>query len=418
MATRADLAGDLRFLLSDKEVPESLQDRLAATGVRSMERFALIDDNRAAIRTMLKDEWGLTAESNPNVRAHSAAFIAAWETAVARTDKIREEAAQAAASRLPRVMPAKELSGIRKAFNLKYFALADEDSPSDRYLELREDMIAQQEQKAESLELSTNREEDDELGVGEESRVGVVRVRKPPKKVALPSTPEELRRRLKVWGFSWLLTATRYDGQPAFAGIEPQTIYDYIEHLLGKDVFRLTAKGADGKELAHPPLSLVVSYDFHVRRKLAELMNEGRPFTDALKEAREDRTVRERYFLTPLMLDRAERAPRRGRSRSRVHSQDQSRTRPQRDAPPPPSKGKGKSRDLPEGWRAVNTKGQQICISHNMGRCSVGGKPKCRFVHVCAKCLKPNHIAVNCKPQGRDGGIDGAERATVPPVSG
>ena len=85
---------DVRFLLAEQGVPQSYMEKLAATGISTLQQVALLDDDRKSIRSMLKDEWGFSQDADPAWRANAAAFICAWEIANTRHTKCREEEAQ------------------------------------------------------------------------------------------------------------------------------------------------------------------------------------------------------------------------------------------------------------------------------------------------------------------------------------
>ena len=69
--------------------------------------------------------------------------------------------------------------------------------------------------------------------------------------------------------------------------------------------------------MAEPSLSLVLSYEYQIRKQMVRLMNAGTGMSEALESAMKDSTVKERYFLTPAALEAAtERTDPPGKSRS------------------------------------------------------------------------------------------------------
>ena len=297
---------------------------------------------------------------------------------------------------------------MRNAITQDQHPIPESDSPSDRYLELREDLI-RTEQKAESLELATTRAEDDDVGVAEESRVGVVRVRRPPRKVPLPASSEQLRLRLRIWGLSWRITAAKSSGHALFKDLTAQTFSDHVEYLLGEDVFRLEATGPTGKVLSKPSIELVVAYDFAIRKETAQLMNGGASLHDALTQARKDTAVRERKFLTPLMLGNAVRGPRspsrnrnlRANRGNKQRQQRVDRSRTPRRAPPEP---KPINQKVPQGWNTEDG-GKPICMNFNKGKCKF---KSCKYLHQCAICGKTDHAARSCTASGGGKSSQGA----------
>ena len=381
----APLSSELQFLLDEKEVPKEYQEKLRAMGITNLGKFALLDDTRAAIRTLLKGEMGFTTDVDPNARAHHCAFIEAWECAEARSKADREAAATARSTNVPRQLPAGDLLGLRRAFKDQHFQLDDNEAPSDMLVEMRLDMIEKGEQRAESLAQVTAKKEgvDDHTDVSEVLLNGVVRIKKAPKPIAMPRDTEELRRRLRTWGWSWIHAQAKHSSRPSLAGITPQTIYNYIEHLLGDTVYRLAARNHDGTTVSRPRLYHVLDYDHAVRKHLANLMNDGVDFVSGLKASYESVEVRERFFLTPVMLDAV---ATRERSRSR---DDGRRKKSESKADINKVKGTGKAK-----WLTKTLDGKMICFAWNR---KTGCKTKnCKFQHVCQVCLKPHAGGATC----------------------
>ena len=123
----------LEFLLDEKEIPMEYEAKLLGIRINTMSKFAMLDETRAQIRSMLTTEWGFDPSKVPD----NASFIDAWETAVTRNTKEREEAAVARASNLPCTIPSRDLLALRKAFKNNHFELKDELAPTDALVELR-----------------------------------------------------------------------------------------------------------------------------------------------------------------------------------------------------------------------------------------------------------------------------------------
>ena len=90
------------------------------------------------------------------------------------------------------------------------------------------------------------------MGVTEESRSGVVRVRKPPRRVPDPTSSEQLRHRFRVWALSWRLTAAKNASLPAYTNVTAEAFHEHVEYILGEDVFKLEARDANEKLLSRP----------------------------------------------------------------------------------------------------------------------------------------------------------------------
>jgi hypothetical protein len=187
---------------------------------------------------------------------------------------------------------------------------------------------------------------------------------------------------------------------------------------------------------------LVIEYDFAIRRNIADLLNEGHAFVDALEASQKDKYLRDLYFTTPLMASAVARAvasmssSSRGRSRSPKAVWKPTR-RP--TAPPPPvwqppawsSKGGGKgkgnkgkggdkgggkgagkagakgsgkeNRKGPKFMKGRTGDGRYICFAFNTEGQGCAGS--CGMVHVCASCESSSHEAFSS---------DCPSRATAP----
>ena len=129
-------------------------------------------------------------------------------------------------------------------------------------------------------------------------------------------------------------------------------------------------------------LGVKLSYEQAVRKKACSLMlTEGYFFGAALKAAYKDPTTKERHFTTPLALYAKRSWPGSWGDWS--------------------AKGKGKNKtktkgkDGKEGKGAGTTpEGDKICFRFNMGKCTY---QKRKFLHVCNKCFKKGHTALNCR---------------------
>ena len=177
-----------------------MMDRCAMANCLSLDAFAELDDTSTAVRKMLIEEWGFSPTAHEHARSDIGHFISAWKMSAERATKANEETAHAAAARVTRILPSREYLNMLAAFKIRFYKLSYIKAPSARYMELRLEMFSTGEQRAETLEYATAAEEDDDPGVTEELRTGVVRVRKAPQKVSLPKSTEELRREAEDLG--------------------------------------------------------------------------------------------------------------------------------------------------------------------------------------------------------------------------
>ncbi len=208
----------------------------------------------------------------------------------------------------------------------------------------------------------------------------------------MPETPEELRARLKVLGHAWCLLSLRFPAREVLRKVVPQCWNDYVDFLLGEEIFGCFARDHMQRVVSAPDLSTLLSYEFQVRKEMAAAMNRGFPLPKALKEAMENRVVKERYFTTPLAL-----AALRPRRRSRTPTREpRSKGRGRKG-----SKGRGRGKEK-DGLHSQTPDGKGICYRYNNAKEKCRGP--CRFAHVCRKCLG-QHLLHMC-PDGKDKGAD------------
>ena len=165
-------------------------------------------------------------------------------------------------------------------------------------------MLTEGELKAEPLARVTPKGFDEEAPVAAEiTASGGINIKKTTKEVSVPSDDEELRDRLRIWGASWVFAASRFPSKPVLGGVDMNVITDNADFLHGPRVRRSEAKDAEGRVVSRPSWNLVLSFERETRKLQAHLMNqERRPFSAALRAAWEISSIRERYFLTPMMV--------------------------------------------------------------------------------------------------------------------
>ena len=215
---------------------------------------------------------------------------------------------------------------LRKAFAEAHYQLPDDIAPADALIEMRMNMVEESHYKAETLGEVTAKEDEDGLCAKEidVDRNGGFRLKKINKSRPQPSGVEDLRKRLRTWSASWMYASLKVPSNDQLAGMTPQLFYDYVEYLLGADVYGLSAHDPSGALVTRPPFSLLLEYEHYVRRLLAKLLNEGVRFVDALPRAYMDADTRQRRFLTPMQLG-ALAAATRNRSRSPRRAQQPQR---------------------------------------------------------------------------------------------
>ena len=131
-----------------------------------------------------------------------------------------------------------------------------------------------------------------------------------------------------------------------------------------------------------------LAYEQAIRKRAYVIMIKDRlQLGAALEQAWKCPTVKERHFITPLAL-----------YSKRSYGASSS------SSPSPGvwnAKGKGKSKS-PKGsskGKGQGPSGEKYCYRFNKGMCKHKG---CKFAHICSKCYKKGHNALNCKESSPD----------------
>jgi hypothetical protein len=270
---------------------------------------------------------------------------------------------------------------------------------------------------------------------------GTFRLKVAAKEIPLPRSHEELRQRVRTLGHCFLITAMKFPGRELFRGLTLKDFEAHTDFMLGRYVAGLESKDAAGRVLHKPDYRQVLVYEHEVRKFAIELCLYGEwadashsaplSLQAALRKARMDATIKERFFTTPLQLgtgrgaqqddhkveqftNRRKPATHQGkRQKESHHGFKESAKRMRRNAQdyesPPPQrpgrggkrqkgngKGKGKRTDL----YSTTPDGRKICFAFNSVYETCSGN--CGFVHVCRKCLMPGHTEHMCKQRGHN----------------
>ena len=404
---------DLVFLFDKKQVDEDTQAKFFHIGVTSIEQFAVIARDQADLEAVLKENFELDPKDLPS-RIRAGRVTVAWLAAKARTSKQADLDGECEARKVPKDIGTSDVAAMRRSFEKAWWELEDAQVPAKTYLEKKLDEVEKDELRAELLtEVLTVPEDDPDTLKTIWTTNNELKAVKVGARVSLPRDPEEFRRRVTVLGTAWLFVSYQQTHKEYLKGLTPQTFTEYLSYMLGEYVMGLSAKDASGNSMAHPPWSLVISYDHAIRSKAMSLVKKGALLKDALKLAWEDPITKERYFTTPLCLEsnrkrpaeahaegrRHEPAPRhtpKGGSKGSNKGSGKNPSKYKRGGGKGSNKGGGKGSN--KGCASKTNDGQDICFRFNSEQgCDMA---KCRFVHVCGVCFAkgvPMHSCLHTK---------------------
>ncbi len=124
------MSSDLRFILSEFEIPDRIQLRAVELGYKSLALFAVLGDDRPSVRSLIATDFFLNAQE-PNLdadlalqaRLMSAQILAAWLSAGTRATEEAKQSADNRLLRLPNLISRTALTALRTKY--EQFAMND-----------------------------------------------------------------------------------------------------------------------------------------------------------------------------------------------------------------------------------------------------------------------------------------------------
>lgn len=402
-ALLATMAPDLRFILSDRDVPLPIQVQLAAAGYKTIGLFCSFVDSKAELRNALKkdfgldpDEAGISNDVAKSRRVSIAQLVDSWDTTTKRQEESDRVQAEQKASRLPMTMSRSIHINMRQRYEADFGRVHDKCWPCLNLIEKRFEEIEEGEVRADTLcdVVSADADVQDIVGAVMD-KDGAIRIKKTARSVPLPKDSEELRVRLKILGVTFQLAAYKHSSRLWLSTTSPGVWREHADYILGDDIYGFSVVALNQR--VEPPWQVVLSYEFHVRKQACRLiMFEGMDFAAAMAKARRCTETKEKHFSTPVALS-ATRGGKRPQWGGAAWTNDASEG-------PEPKKGKGKgkakaaSKSKGKGKGAGGKKfphtktpdGRLICFNFQNGTCSAA---ECKFVHICARCLGPHAMS-------------------------
>ena len=420
-------SADLIFLYEKEGVHKDITDKLTAAEVFTTKQFAVLVDTAEELRTLAKESFGVDSKDLAG-KVKLSKLVCAWNSAKARAVEQDKTEAEAQVRSLAKPIQGNDYTSMRKFFKDKHWKLEDSRAPSQQYIEQQLERVEKQDWRAEKLSDVVAFKEDTREGMMPIFDItGVFKSMKTKSAVALPMNSEELRHRLQIMAASWVFVASQQTQNTFLKGLvddAPTTFGHYADYLLGERVWKLTAKDNHGAEVSGPNWSMLLTYEYEIRAHAANLMaEEGTPFLKALREAWNDKDVKDLSFLTPLKLSTGTKraAPdtpgtpgpsgpgmsKKARKKLAQQQQRQAQQQYQPQQQQKGQKGKGKGKDKgkkgkgkggkgppPDGCAARTPDGRGVCYSFNRpSGCQV---PNCGYAHVCGVCFAPGKPMHSC----------------------
>lgn len=297
---------DLQFILGESGVSLASQYNIAQA-YTSLRRFSAVADDRAGVRTVCRDDFGIPGDT-PQGRAEAASVIAAWETSKEYIAKEVELRAESKVLGQPRVLQVHERQAMIRAVEAVHGSLNEAEAPSQDYLSLKADETETNEPVAAQLDEILSRKDSSNAAI--QSSVdasGHLRVTRTKTKAKMPVTTEDYRRIMKVEMFSWLCMAARFRSKHWLHGLTAEPFLKFVDFILGDRVWGIQVPSAAGEaQRVKPDWAIVLAFEHKLRKEaMKKVTNEGFTLTDALAAVIRDPDLKEAYFTTPIALKAA-----------------------------------------------------------------------------------------------------------------
>ena len=334
-----------------------------------------------------------------------------WATAKKRVERQEESEAEQRTSKVPRSLIKGDHLSMRANHERQNCIMDDFECPPPEYVEMRLEQMEDGEIVAEQMtQVVSVREARDDTPDLIQSVAGVLKIKKGKNEVPIPLTSEHLRHRYRVMLTCWEFVKMRHGGRQFLSTLSAAVWREHVNWLLGPNVAGLEAKDENGSPLGKPSWTLLLSYEYEVRKRAYREINMVHAdFAAALLTARTVTDLRQRFLLTPFSIATV--------SSSRMPKQAPWLAPPKGVISPgdkaPKGKGekgkgegkgkkgggKGAGKDDKKGKKNKNhlrtPDGAEICFKFNRTSC----EGECNRAHACMKCLGA-HALKEC-PQAK-----------------
>ena len=303
------LEARLLALCMNNGVPVPMMDKLGNSGLTSIPlmKNTLID----------KDDWRRTLAQPPfdlsgtdfNTKLEIGKLISVYESCCASNEVEVKANVERIRQNLPPEVNVQEIHQARRLYETaEDVELTEVMLPSKGYYER---MILQVETAFEEVPLTrvSNLSQED-VNISPNSMnmdlsTGFCRTSRVEKEffTPMPSTPEELRARMKTYAMCWTFMRMKFPSKAQLTTATVDVTDKYVDWLFGPKCWGMVTLDSDMKPKATPTIVHVLQYDRQIRKKQMSLMNAGHDFKVALLAARKDDELRQQHFLHPVSLD-------------------------------------------------------------------------------------------------------------------
>ena len=297
-------SSDLRFTLSRNDVPDEMQAHFFENGVTSVSKFSSFFRDETDLVHVLRDEFNVDAANALADRAKVAAVICSWKDTVTKAKRQSEVEAEMNSREWTKPIPVGDYVQLKNFFQTSVGQVEDRVTPSKEYLEKKLQELENGEFRAETLSEVVSKDEiDTDVLVPVFDSKGSLSVKKGSTTVAMPTGPEQLRRRLSVMQNCLMMLALKYVSREEIQDVTKDIFDRYKDYILGDYVWGLSSTDLNGQQIQTPPWTLVLSSEHAVRKRAYSLMlTERLMLGAALEKAWKCPTTKERHFITPLAL--------------------------------------------------------------------------------------------------------------------
>ena len=295
---------DLRFTLSRNDVEDDLQAAFFTNGITTIQKFSSFFRSEDDLIQVMRDSFGTDAADGLEARAQLASVICAWRETQTKQKRQAEVEAEMDTREWTKPIPTGDYINLRNAFMRVHGKIEDRVTPSKEYMEKKLQELENGEFRAELLsEVVSKDEVDPDVMVPVFDSKGSLSVKRGSTTVALPTGPEQLRRRLSVMLHCILMLALKHTNREEIQDVNRDIMERYKDYILGDYVWGLSSTDLQGNQIQTPPWSLILSYEHAVRKRAYSLMvSDHLKLGAALEQAWKCPTTKERHFITPLAL--------------------------------------------------------------------------------------------------------------------